>query len=70
MKITMVYPGTAAEKAGVHAGDVILSANGYLTDQPGHLAWIWPTRRPAGPLVTTSRFVSDGKVLTIAIPSP
>ncbi len=70
MKITMVYPGTAAEKAGLHAGDVILSANGYLTDQPGHLAWILAHTASGRALVMNVRFVSDGKVRTIAIPSP
>ncbi len=40
MKVAKVYPGTAAEKAGLQAGDVIHSINGYLTEQRGNLAWI------------------------------
>ena len=40
MKIGKVYPGTAAERAGLRAGDVIRSVNGYLTEQRGNLAWV------------------------------
>ena len=40
MKVSTVYPGTAAEKAGLKPGDVIRSINGYRTEQPGNLAWI------------------------------
>src|ERR1700733_13207628 len=38
MKVSKVFPGTAAEKAGLQAGDVIRSVNGYLTEQRGTLA--------------------------------
>ena len=37
-----------AEQAGLQPGDVILSANGYLTQQSGNLAWIIATV-PTGP---------------------
>ena len=40
MKITNVYPGTAAQRAGLQVGDVLVSINGYLTEQRGNLAWI------------------------------
>jgi hypothetical protein len=40
MKVGKVYPGTAAEKAGLQVGDVIRSVNGYLTEQRGNLAWV------------------------------
>ena len=46
MKISNVYPGTAAEKAGLKAGDVLRSANGYLTEQRGNLAWIIANATP------------------------
>ena len=46
MKITKVYPGTAAEKAGLQAGDVLRSVNGYLTEQRGNLAWIIANATP------------------------
>ncbi len=40
MKITKVYPGAAAERSGLHEGDVIHSINDYVTQQPGNLEWI------------------------------
>ena len=40
MKIANVYSGAAADKAGLHVGDVIYSSNGYLTQVHGNLAWI------------------------------
>ena len=38
--ITRVHPGSPAERAGLQVGDTIISANGYLTQDPGNLAWI------------------------------
>ena len=46
MKVSKVYPGTAAEKAGLQAGDVIHSINGYLTTRRGNLAWIIANAAP------------------------
>ena len=46
IKVTLVYPGSVAEKAGLHVGDVIHSINGYLTTQPGNLAWIIANASP------------------------
>ena len=46
MKISKVYPGSAPEKAGLHAGDLIYSINGYLTQEPGNLEWIFLTAAP------------------------
>jgi hypothetical protein len=40
IKVMKVYPGTAAERAGLQIGDVIYASNGYLTQQPDDLAWI------------------------------
>jgi len=40
IKVTNVYPGTAAERAGLRVGDVIYASNGYLTERRGNLAWI------------------------------
>ena len=46
MKITNVYPGTAAQAAGLHSGDVIRSINGWMTEQRGNLAWIIKNATP------------------------
>jgi S1-C subfamily serine protease len=40
MRVTKVHTDTPAEKAGLQPGDVIRSANGYLTQVPGNLTWI------------------------------
>lgn len=61
MKVSRVYPGTAAEAAGLRIGDVLRSANGYLTEQRGNLAWIIAYATPLSRLdlvVTTAR---DGR---------
>src|SRR5271157_2672960 len=44
LKVADVFPGSAAEKAGLHAGDVIHSINGYLTAKRDDLAWIMAKR--------------------------
>ena len=46
LKVAKVYRGGAAEKAGLHEGDVIRSVNGYVTKQPSDLAWIAAKRSP------------------------
>lgn len=60
MKVAKVYPGTAAEKAGLQAGDVIRSVNGYLTEQRGNLAWII-ARTPGNELKLTVQAAKDGQ---------
>lgn len=40
LRVERVHPGSPAERAGLRPGDVIRSANGYGTDQPGHLSWV------------------------------
>ena len=60
MKVVQVYPGSPAEQAGLQPGDVIMSANGYLMQQSGNLAWIIATVPPNGALqlnVRTARTV-------------
>ena len=37
MKITKIYPRSAAERVGLHEGDIVRSINDYLTQQPGNL---------------------------------
>jgi hypothetical protein len=61
MKIGKVYPGTAAEKAGLKAGDVIRSINGYFTEQRGNLAWIIANKAPNNELKLTVRTANDSQ---------
>jgi PDZ domain len=60
MQVVRVYAGSAAEQAGLQAGDVIYSANGYLTQEHGNLAWIIATVPPNGVLKLNFRATRDG----------
>jgi PDZ domain len=70
MQVVRVYSGSAAEQAGLQAGDVIYSANGYLTQQHGNLAWIIGTVPSNGLLQMNVRTARDGtvRVVTARIP--
>ena len=61
MKVTNVYPGTPAQRAGLQVGDVLVSINGYLTEQRGNLAWIIANAAPNNQLKMTVRTAKDGK---------
>ena len=68
MKITNVYPGTPAQRAGLQVGDVLVSINGYLTEQRGNLAWIIANAAPNNQLKMTVRTIKDGQEHTITAP--
>ena len=70
MQVETVYPGTPAEKAGLKAGDVIESVNGYMTETPGNLAWIIAHAAPDNVLKINLRSTTDGKVRMIAANLP
>jgi len=70
MRISNVYSGTAAEKAGLHAGDVIYSISGYLTQVRGNLAWIIAHAAPSKVLTMKVRTVSDDKEHTVTAQLP
>ncbi len=65
LRVTLVYPNSVAEKAGIHAGDVILSINGYLTEGLGHLKWIIANAAPDKLLTMSVLTISDGVVHTV-----
>jgi len=70
MKVGKVYPGTAAERAGLKAGDVIRSVNGYLTEQRGNLAWVIANAAPDNQLKISVQAEKDGqtRLITASIP--
>jgi membrane-associated protease RseP (regulator of RpoE activity) len=70
MKVGKVYPGTAAERAGLKAGDVIRSVNGYLTEQRGNLAWVIANAAPDNQLKISVQAETDGqtRLITATIP--
>ncbi len=70
MKVTNVYPGTAAEMAGLQAGDVIHSINGYLTEQRGNLAWIIANAAKNNILKMNVLTAKDGKEHTVTAQLP
>jgi hypothetical protein len=70
LKVARVYPGGAGEKAGLRDGDVIRSANGYVTEGPGNLAWIIANAAPDKVLRMSVRSASDGRVRTVTVPQP
>ena len=70
MKVANVYPGTAAEKAGVQVGDVIHSINGYVTEQRGNLAWIIANAAPDNTLKMNVLTLKDGKEHTVTAQIP
>jgi hypothetical protein len=57
-----------AEAAGLHAGDVLRSSNGYRTEQPVNLAWIIAHASPDHSLKRSVRSAKDGEVRTISAP--
>ncbi len=70
MKVTNVYPGTAAQRAGLQVGDVIHAINGYLTEQRGNLAWIIANAAPNNQLRMNVKTAKDGKEHTITAQIP
>lgn len=70
LKITSLRPGGEAEKAGLRVGDVIRSANGYLTEQPGNLTWIVTNATPEHVLNVNVLSASDGEARTITVKRP
>ena len=70
IKVTRLQPGSVGDKAGLKVGDVIRSANGYLTEQPGHLSWIIDNATPGGVITLTVLAASDGELRTISVRRP
>ena len=65
-----VYPGSPAERAGLQVGDVIHTANGYLIEQHGNLAWIISSLPANGVLQMSVRTARDGMEHTLSAPIP
>ncbi len=66
LKVTKVYPGQLAAQSGLSTGDVIRSANGFFTEQPGNLEWIIANAAPDKTLKLTVRTARDGEVRVVA----
>lgn len=70
MKVGKVWPGTAAERAGLQAGDVIRSVNGYLTEERGNLAWVIANAAPDNQLKINLQAAKDGQTRLITATLP
>jgi len=72
IQVTKVYARSPADRVGLRAGDVIHSANGYLTTKRGNLAWIITDATPDNVLKMSVRSVVDGKehaiLVNLAVP--
>jgi len=65
IQVARVHPGSPAERAGLQAGDTIVSANGYVTQDPGNLAWIINHHAPNGVVSLNIRKVANGQEATV-----
>ncbi|MBV8312156.1 MAG: PDZ domain-containing protein [Planctomycetaceae bacterium] len=70
MRVARVYSGSPAERAGLQVGDVIHSANGYLTQIHGNLTWIINTQAPNGVLNLSVHRASDNRDATVVAQLP
>jgi hypothetical protein len=70
LRVTGVTAGSAAEKVGLRVGDVIRSINGYLTEHPGHLAWVAANAAPDKVLRMRVRAEGAGEDRTVTIRLP
>jgi PDZ domain len=67
LKVTGISPGTAAERAGLRAGDVIRSINGYRTERPANLDWIVAHASSDHVLTMKVRNVDDGRTRQVTL---
>jgi len=65
IQVTRVHPGSPAERAGLKVGDTIVSANGYLTQEAGNLAWIINHHAPNGVVTLNIRKVANEQAATV-----
>ena len=65
IQVTRVHPGSPAERAGLKVGDTIASANGYLTQKAGNLAWIINHHAPNGVVTLNIRKAANGQDATV-----
>jgi hypothetical protein len=70
IKVARVYPESPAQQAGLKVGDVIHSINGYLTEQPGNVAWIIANQAPQKLLTFRVRRAGDGSEQTVTVKLP
>ena len=70
LRVTSLVPETVAANAGLRPGDIIVSANGYRTEQAGNLAWIMAHAMGDHTLTMNVLQPKDGKEHTIRVELP
>ena len=65
IEVAGVHPGSPAERVGLKPGDTIVSANGYLTQTPGNLAWIINHHASSGAVTLHIRKAANGQEATV-----
>jgi S1-C subfamily serine protease len=70
MKITGLLPETVVANAGLHTGDIILSVNGYHTEQSGNLVWIMANAMSDNTLTMNVRKAKDGREHSVTVRLP
>ncbi len=65
IEVARVHPSSPAERVGLKPGDTIVSANGYLTQTPGNLAWIINHHASSGAVTLHIRKAANGQEATM-----
>jgi hypothetical protein len=65
IQVVRIHAGSPAERAGLQAGDKIVSVNGFLTQDPGNLAWIINHHTSNGAVTLKVRQVANGQDATL-----
>jgi hypothetical protein len=70
LKITGILPETVVANAGLHTGDMIVSINGYHTEQSGNLIWIMKHAMTNNTLAMNVREAKSGQERTVTVQLP
>ena len=65
LRVTRVSPGLPADRSGLVAGDVIRSANGFVTERPGNLDWIIANAASRDLIQFTVKAARDGQIRAV-----
>jgi S1-C subfamily serine protease len=67
IRVASVQPNSPAQRAGLQPGDLIRSANGFLTQSPGNLAWIVNHQATKNTLNLSVRKASSGQDTNVTV---
>jgi S1-C subfamily serine protease len=67
IRVANVLANSPAQRAGLQPGDLIRSANGYLTQTPGNLAWVINHQASNNTLNLTVRKASTAQDTNVSV---